>query len=323
MAAARDLRESAERIELGIIVMQTLKTRTVVWHHFFRPSASDIKWLGQTFNFHGLVLDELSRPTARPRVDNFGQYLYMVLHFPIFEEQERKTHPREVDFILTKKELITVAYEPVSPLEDFFKKCSIEKSCEDLYASKTPAHLLFYVLQCLYGFALRELDHIQENINRIEEEIFSGREREVVEELSIVRRDIIDFRRAIKPQLMTLESLFEHGAAMFGSALKPFLAGLVGEFTKVWDLLENNKEALDALYDNNATLLEVKQNDIMKVLTIMAFTTFPLVLFAQLFGMNTMATPIVGSPNDFWIIVGIMVAATVGMFLFFKSKKWL
>ena len=303
--------------------VQTLKTKTLAWYHFFKPSPADLRWLEGHFDFHPLVMAELARPTMRPTVDNFDGYLYLVLHFPIFETQERKTHPREVDFIITKKELISVAYEPVPPLEDFFKKCSTEKSCEDLFASKTPAHLFYHIVHGLYAVALRELDHIQENINRIEEEIFSGREREVVEELSIVRRDIIDFRRAIKPQLMTLESLLEHGVVMFGPALKPFFLGLVGEFTKVWDLLENNKEALDALYDNNATLLSVKQNDVMKVLTIMAFTTFPLVLFAQLFGMNTLATPIVGSPNDFWIIVGIMVAATLGMFMFFKSKKWL
>ncbi|OHA08824.1 MAG: hypothetical protein A3B37_00540 [Candidatus Sungbacteria bacterium RIFCSPLOWO2_01_FULL_59_16] len=303
--------------------MQTLKTKTLVWHHLQKPSRADLKWLEHHFRFHGIVLDELTHPTARPRVDNFDGYLYMVLHFPIFDERERKTHPREVDFILTKKELITVAYEPIPPLEDFFKKCSVEKSCEDLYASRTPAHLLYHIVKELYAFALRELDHIQENINRIEEEIFSGREREVVEELSIVRRDIIDFRRAIKPQLMTLESLAEQGAEMFGPALKPFFTSLAGEFTKVWDLLENNKEALDALYDNNATLLGIKQNDTMRIFTIMAFTTFPLMLFTALFSMDTVHTPIIGRQNDFWIIVGIMVAATAAMFAFFKRKKWL
>lgn len=303
--------------------MKTFKTKTLAWHHFHQPAAADFKWLGRHFNLHGLVLDELTHSTIRPRVDDFGTYLYLVLHFPIFEERERKTHPREIDFILTKHGLITVTYEAVPPLEDFFKRCSTDQSCEELYASKTPGHLLFHMVKDLYAFALRELDHIQENINRIEEEIFSGREREVVEELSIVRRDIIDFRRAIKPQLMTLESLAEHGTAFFGQALRPFLTGLVGEFTKVWDLLENNKEALDALYDNNATLLEVKQNDTMKILTIMAFTTFPLMLFTALFSMDTVNTPIIGNRYDFWIIVAIMLLAAMGMFTFFKRKRWL
>ena len=110
---------------------------------------------------------------------------------------------------------------------------------------------------------------------------------------------------------------------MFGPALKPFFTSLAGEFTKVWDLLENNKEALDALYDNNATLLGIKQNDTMRIFTIMAFTTFPLMLFTALFSMDTVHTPIIGRQNDFWIIVGIMVAATAAMFAFFKRKKWL
>lgn len=303
--------------------MQTLKTKALEWHHLFRPSPADLRWLKKHFDFHGLVFDELTRPTVRPRVDNFDGYLYMVLHFPIFEERARKTHPREIDFIITKKELITVSYESIPPLEEFFKTCQAERSLQELYLAKTPAHLLYYIVKHLYAFALRELDHIQENVNRIEDEIFSGREREVVEELSIIRRDIIDFRRAIKPQLMTLESLVEQGATLFGPSLNPFFSGLVGEFSKIWELLENNKEALEALYDNNATVLSVKQNDIMKVLTIMAFTTFPLVLFAQLFSMATVSTPIVGSRYDFWIIVAFMLVAAIGMFSFFKRKKWL
>jgi len=303
--------------------MQTLKTKSLSWHHFHRPSRADIDWAVKRHGLHPVVAEELAHPTMRPKVERYESYLYLVLHFPIFSAAERKTHPREVDFVLTRRELITVAYDSVPPLEDFFKKCSTERSCEDLYASKTPAHLLYHVLRELYGFALRELDHIQENIERIEEEIFSGREREVVEELSVARRDIIDFRRAVKPQLITLESLGREGVAFFGEPLHPFFDGLIGEFSKVWDLLENNKEALEALYDNNATLLNVKQNDIMKVLTIMAFVTFPLMLFAALFSMDTVYTPIIGSRNDFWIIVGIMAAATIAMYFFFKRRKWL
>lgn len=303
--------------------MQTFKGKALVWHHLKKPTAADLAWIAESFAFHPIVMEELTRPTVRPKVDAYDDYLYLVLHFPIFDPLERKTHPREVDFILTKRELICVTYDEIPPLEDMFRKCSTEKSCEDMYASKTAAHLLSHVVKDLYAFALRELDHIQENINRIEEEIFSGHEREIVEELSIVRRDIIDFRRAIKPQATTLESLEREGSEFFGSSLKPFFAQLRGEFSKVWDLLENNKEALDALYDNNATLLNVKQNDIMKRLTIMAFVTFPLVLFAQLFSMSTVHTPIIGSQNDFWIIAGMMVAGASAMYMIFKEKKWL
>lgn len=305
--------------------MQTLKTKSLTWHHFLRPSANDLKWLERHFEFHPLVLAELAHPTMRPRVDQYDGYLYLVLHFPIFNEPQRKTEAREVDFILTKRELISVAYGDIPPLDDFFKKCSVEKSCQDLYASKTPAHLLFFVIKELYAFALRELDHIQENINRIEERVFATdrQEEAVIEELSFVRRDVIDFRRSLKPQQGTLEALAAHGVDFCGPALKPFFEEIIGEYLKVWNLIENNKEAIDALYDNNVAILNIRQNEAMKIVAVMAFITFPLMLFTALFSMNTIATPILGHPYDFWIILGIMIIATFGMFTFFKRKKWL
>lgn len=304
--------------------MQTLKTRTLTWHHFFKPSGADVEELREKYNFHPLILEELTRPTMRPRADNYDGYIYLVLHFPIFNEKKRRTRSVECDFILTKDQLITAAYEPIPPLEDLFKKCSTEKLCEELYASRTPAHLLCTVVKDLYAFALRELDHISENIDRIDTKVFSGnREGRVIEELSIVRRDVIDFRRAMKPQQVTLESLVPRGVALYGPALKPFLEGLVGEYMKVWNQLENNKEAVDALYDNNATMLSIKQNEAVRTLSIMAFMTFPLMLFAAVFSMNTKFTPIVGQDYDFWLIVGVMLLASGIMLMVFKNKKWL
>ena len=304
--------------------MRTLKTKTLSWHHLQMPDKKDLDWIQNNFHFHQIVMGELTKPTVRPKAELFDRYIYMVLHFPIFEERERKTHQREIDFLITENELITVSYESIPPLDAFFKMCLGEKSCQELYASKTPAHLLFYVLKELFNFSLRELDHIQENVNQIEEKIFSGFERDVVEELSIVRRDIIDFRRAVKPQHLTLESLKDHCLKLFGSSLGPYFAGLVGEYQKVWNLLENNKEALDALYDNNTTLLNVKQNEIMKIFTILAFITFPLTLLVSILQINTENNPILGrSPYDFWIIVAVVVTVTMIMIWIFKKKNWI
>lgn len=305
--------------------MQTLKTNSLLWNHLFRPSAEDLAKLGDEFHLHPIVVSELSRPTMRPKVDDYGSYLYLVLHFPVYNPMDRKTNTREVDFILTKGELITVSYNEIPPLDDFFRKCSMEKSCEDLYASKTPAKLLFHIIKEMYSFALRELDHIHESIDQIEEEVFSTEQEEekVIEKLSFVRRDVIEFRRALKPQQSTLESLVHYGGALYGHEVQPFLTELIGEYMKIWNLLDNHKEAIDALYDNNVTVLNIKQNESMRILAIMAFVTFPLVLFASLFGMGAISTPIIGYKYDFWVIIGIMTIATFGMFMFFKRKKWL
>ena len=305
--------------------MQTLETKALEWHHISKPSATELKWLESHLKLHPLVLDELTRVTVRPRVDRYDSYLYVVLHFPIFNEREKKTYPREVDFILTKREVITVTHEPVTPIDEFFKRCQSERASAEAFASKTPAHLFFYILKELYAFALRELDHIQEQINSIEERVFSTEQEEeaLIEDLSFVRRDIIDFRRSLKPQQVALETLAVQGEILYGASSKPFFQELLGEYQKVWNLVENSKEAIDALYDNNVAVLNIKQNEAMRILSIMAFVTFPLVLFAQLFSMATVNTPIIGHKYDFWIIVVVMVLAAIGMFGFFKRKKWL
>ena len=157
----------------------------------------------------------------------------------------------------------------------------------------------------------------------IEEEIFSGKEREVVEEISIVGRDIIDFRRSLKPQEITLESLTIQGSQLFGREVLPFLEDLGGEYQKLWGLLENHKETLDALYETNTTLLNIKQNDIMRILTMMAFVTFPLAILATLLVSQTAGNPLSGLHYDFWIVAGILLFAAGAILAMFKNKKWL
>lgn len=305
--------------------MQTLKTKSLVWYHLVKPASAELSRLSRDLGLNPLVSEELSRPTMRPKTESYDGQIYLVLHLPVFSAREKKTHSHEVDFVLTESSLITVASDRIAPLDDFFKKCSSEQACEDLYASKTPAHLFAAVVRELYSFALRELDHIHEHIDRIEERVFATEreEEQLIEDLSFVRRDIIEFRRSLKLQQGTLESLASHGVDLYGPGVRHVLESLVGEYAKVWNLLENHKEAVDALYENNVTVLNIKQNESIRILAIMAFVTFPLVLFAQLFSMATVATPIIGSRYDFWIIVAIMVVAAIGMFGFFKRKRWL
>src|SRR3989338_7688028 len=118
--------------------MESIKTKAGTWYSIYRPTKQEIKWLQNEFKLHELILPEIQRPTARPKVQRFDNHLYLVLHFPIFNERERKTYTREIDFIVGKKELITVTYETIQTLEEFFSKCAADKSSQELYASKTP-----------------------------------------------------------------------------------------------------------------------------------------------------------------------------------------
>ena len=183
------------------------------------------------------------------------------------------------------------------------------------------------MLQELNKFSLRQIDHITRKIDVIEKAVFEEsrlkNEEKLVEDISVIRRDILDFRRAIKPQDTILESLKIRGTEFFGKLTKPYFSDIIGDHMRVWELLENHKETIESLQEANDSLLSHRTNRIMKLITLFAVIVFPLTLLASLFGMNTRHTPIIGINHDFWIIVGIMIIGTTAMLIVFKKKKWL
>jgi magnesium transporter len=120
-----------------------------------------------------------------------------------------------------------------------------------------------------------------------------------------------------------LNSLEIAGTKFFNGMFTHHLKRVSGEQYRIHSLIESLQETMRDLRETNNSLLSTKQNEAMKVLTIMAFVTFPLSLVASIFGMNTVFLPFVGQKYDFWMVMGIMAALTISFFIFFKRNKWL
>jgi len=304
--------------------MKEVKINNLTWIDLIDPDRKDLKFLGNNFNFHPVVLKELLSPTLRPKVEQYDGYLFMVLHSPIYNSKEKITKSVELDFLITKDTLITIRYEKIQPLLDFWKKC--QKEDEDLIKD-SPAILLDYLLEELNNFSLRQIDHITKKINDIEKKIFGKRkskqEDEMVEKISLIRMDILNSRRTLKPQAAILRSLRLRGLELLGKNMDPYFTDIIGDHMRVWDLLENHKETIESLQETNDSLLTNKANRVMTVLTMFAVVVFPLTLLAAIFGMNTNYLPIVGMKHDFWIVSSIMIIGTILMLIAFRKKRWL
>ncbi|MBI2121680.1 MAG: magnesium transporter CorA family protein [Candidatus Sungbacteria bacterium] len=301
--------------------MRELKLKDTSWVSLINPTKEDVDELGQRFpQIHPLVLEELLTPTIRPRVENYDHHLYMVLHFPVFTPGYEKSISHELDIILMANTIITVHYDELSTIENFWHECESRESKKEHYG-KTPLHLLYYLLRRFFSNSLKELDQIQTKIDEVEEQVFSGHEKEILEIISYLRRDVVDFRRALKPQHLTLQSLETQGVLLYGESVRPFLTDLIGEYLKVWDLLENHKETLDTLYETNNSLLTSKINEIMRVFTILAFISFIPTAIANIYGMNLTHIPLAGDTNAFWQVLGIMTLLTGLVYLALKWKK--
>ena len=304
-------------------MLTTIKDKKLTWIDLESPTLEEVASIAKRFSIHPLVTEELLQPSLRPKVDVYKNALYLILHFPVFDPVQRTSISREIDFVIGKNFLITVHYEVIDPLYELTKICSVGNELRDKYSGKHAGFLLFHILHQLYDFSLRELGHIQVKIDHIEKQIFQGNERQAFREISLVRRDIINFRRSIRLHEAILKSFLIAGEQFFGADFSPYLNNIIGEYFRVWNWLESTKETAEALQTTNESLLSTKTNEIIKVLTIMAFITFPLTLIGTIFGMNTDYLPIVGLKGDFWIILGIMITGMIIMLVFFKRKRWL
>lgn len=295
----------------------------VTWVDIFNPNREDLNYLKKEFNFHPLVIGELIPPGYRPKVEQHKDYLFMILHYPIYSKERRQTRPRELDIIICKDVVITSHYQSILPLKSLFDTCNLYEEARKKYMSESSGQFLFYILNGFWENCLTKLNSMNNRITKIEKEIFRGKEKEMVLEISLVKTDIINFWRIIEPQKEILESLANEGSKFFGEMSVAYFHDILGTFGQIWNGIKTNKETILALEDTNQSLLSSKINEIMKVLTIFSVIFLPLTLIAAIWGMNISQMPFLEHTNGFWIILIIMAVVLILMLLYFRKRNWI
>ncbi len=302
--------------------MQKIQTSKTTWIDFYKPSPKDIEFIRKNFALHSLVVEEFFTPTLRPKAAEYETCLYLAIHIPLFNEETHTTYSAEIDIVLTKDTLITSRDSKILELEKFFKELSGDERKKELYMNESPAALLRYLIEILFESCFPKLDHINEKLNYIEKEIFDGHEKEMVFEISMVKRDILNFRRTMKPQKSVIESLAQREYCFIDASLKPYFQDLIGTNIRIWNNLENVKETIESLEDTNNSLLSNKLDMTMKILTIFSAILLPLTVYSNILAMSA-DIPFGKNPNAFWIHLAIMLMISLVTTFIFKAKKWL
>jgi magnesium transporter len=302
-----------------------VSSEKVTWIDIMTPTENDLSFLKENFDFHPFILKSILPPIHHPRFENYKDYLFLVLHYPFFDEKTKETKSREIDIIVTKNTLITIRYNNIAPLQSFFTKLILYEKERKEFTDEGVGEVLYRLLYELLRNSFPKLDHISEKIDSIEKEIFKEqRQKEVIEEISTLKYDLINFKRIIQPQLPVFEKLKEESKNFFGEHFEPYFNELVNCFLTIKEVLETHHRTLNELEETNANLLSIKTNEIIKILTIFWVILSPLTLLATIYGMNTSYLPFTDIKYyDFWIIIGIMAVLSIIILVFLKKKKWI
>jgi magnesium transporter len=159
-------------------------------------------------------------------------------------------------------------------------------------------------------------------LDRIEEELFEGRSEDIVRDLSNVKQEIINFRKIVRPQRATFRDLERNKARYIPDDLDIYFDDINDAWERIWDMLENFKEVVEALESTNESVLAHRANDLFRVLTAFSVILLPLTLIASIWGMNV-GVPGEGSSHAFWVILGVMGVTLGGVAYYFRKRGFL
>ena len=302
--------------------METIKHNNLTWHYFKEPNADDVLKIQKKYNLHPLIIEEFSTPTLRPKATQYDDCLFLSIHIPLFDAENKTTYPAEIDIVICKNVLITSHDKDIFQLTDFFNELKNDKTKREIYMKQSPGALLRFIIEMLLETCFPKLDHISKKLDYVEKEIFAGHEKEMVFEISVVKRDILNFRRTMKPQRSVFESLAQKDFKLIEPALKPYYQDLIGTNIRIWNNLESAKETIESLEETNNSLLSNKLDMTMKVLTIFSAVMLPMTVYSNILAMSA-DIPFGKNPHAFWIHLSIMFFLSAITISIFKMRKWL
>jgi magnesium transporter len=303
-------------------VVHELAASGLTWVNVVGPDVEVAQELADRFGWHPLDVEDIVSKRQRPKVDDYDQYLFAVLHFPVFDKQVQRLNAAELDIFIGHDYVVTIPHPRLHPVTRLFDRCREDEQLREQLFARGSGRLLYEILDDLFDYCFPILDKIAHKLDVIEDEMFEGRSYEVVRDISNAKQEIISYRKIIKPERTTLRVLERRVEAFLPEELEEYFDDIVDSAERIWDLLDNYKEVIEALESTNESVIAHQQGDVLRILTVIATIALPLTVIASIFGMNVLF-PGEGTRHAFWVILAVMIAALLGMVGIFRWKRWL
>jgi len=296
----------------------------LTWVNAVAPGLDTAQTLAERFGWHPLDVEDIVSKRQRPKVDDYEEdrYLFAVLHFPVYDKAVQRLNAAELDIFIGEDYLVTLPTRELLPVTRLFARCESDEAYREQLFAKGSGRLLYEVLDDLFDYCFPILDKIGHKLDRIEDDMFEGAAEDVVRDISNAKQEIISYRKVIKPERSTLRVLERRINRFLPEELELYFDDVNDAVERIWDQLDNYKEVVEALESTNESVISHRQNDVLRLLTIISVTMLPLTLLTGIFGMNVVY-PGEATSTAFWIILSLLVVTLAGMLGFFRWKRWL
>lgn len=303
--------------------IKTISEGKFTWTNIVNPNEETMKMLKKKYDFHELDLEDCLSEAQRSKIDDYDDYLFIVLHFPYYDSRRKRIVQEEVDIFIGQNYLLTLHEAKLKAITNLAEKCEGDKLMTKEVMEKGSGYLLYILIRELFDDAFPMLDEMERSVNGIESDMFdSEAEKDMVRDILWLKKDIITCRRIIAPQRTVIAQLEHKNKKFLPEKLEVYFDDVVDKIEKIWSSLENLKELTEGLQNTNEILIGHQTNKIIKILTTFSVVLLPLTVITGFYGMNV-NLPFAHSGSAAIGIGASMFVLIISMLGFFKWKRWL
>jgi magnesium transporter len=309
--------------------LNSIKGKNFVWINIDTPTPSILNSLMGLYTFHHLDIEDCISKTQISKVDEYRDYLFIILHFPRYLKEKRFSIPSQVGIFLGRDFLVTVHSGELKSINRIFQNCKEDEEVYEEYMGGSPRFLLYEIVHALIQNIMLMLRKVISEIEGIEDKVFDEK-ADAIREVTELRHNIANMRRVVFSLRGVIHDLEKMIQKFSNDGMGVYFSDLSDYIDKAWALLEECKETVEIYKDTDFIISSDRTNKILALLTIMFTFSIPATIVGTFFGMNINMPGTINNPWTFWgpyttliIVLIASIAPVILMYIVFKRLRWL
>ena len=291
-----------------------------VWVDLSAPTPDEARTLSDVFHFHELAVEDALAEIHHPKVESYGDYLYLILHAIDFKAHRHQFATQEVDFFLGPRYLVTYHAGTSRSIGRVSEVCTRNERV----LGEGPSALLYRIIDAMVDNYRPETDKLADRLDALEKEVFQRPRETLVKRILDFKRDVASLRRVVMPQRDAVGRLARREFPQISEPLAYRFRDVHDHLVRLGDESMYFQDRISSLLDAHLSNVSNQLNGVMKVLTILSTIFMPMTVLTGLYGMNVDLPHLPGGGlAQFWWIVGMLTVLSVVMLVYFRRKGWL
>jgi magnesium transporter len=291
-----------------------------VWVDLDQPTPDEARVLTDVFHFHDLAVEDALSEMHHPKIESYGDYLYLILHGIDFSASEHCFTTRDIDFFLGPNYLVTVhpgVSRSIGKVGDLCKR-------NDRVLGEGPGDLLYRIVDTMVDNYRPEVDGLSERLDTLEKDVFERPSPALARDILDFKRDVSSLRQVVLPQRDAVGRLARREFTLISEPLAFRFRDVYDHLVRLADESMFFQDRVTGILDAHLSTVSNQLNAVMKVLTIIATLFMPLTFITGMYGMNVPLPHFPGGERaQFWWVIGIMLSMSGGMLAYFRRRGWI